>query len=91
MRQPIANAETGVVVFPKPGKTEKVKEEHISVHIPERLMSPLRDLATADGFIADAKTDAGVKQQTNKACRAYILIAIERLIADRQAMAEEEE
>jgi len=88
MVQPIVDLKSGKVTFPKAeakAKGTPVPSTDAYVAIPKATMTRLASLAKADGFKADAETPKGQSVQTSKACRTYILMAIDQLLTLRKA------
>lgn len=85
MVQPKVDVASGTITFPKPeaGKPAAAAEPMAYVAIPKAKMAEVAKLAVTDGFKPDAETEKGKANQTAKACRLYVLMAIDKLIAQR--------
>ena len=86
MTHPIVDVARGTVVFPKAeAKRAKAVKEQIYVYITKASAQKLASLAAKDGFKPDAETERGVAAQTKKAISVYVQMAIDGLIAKREA------
>ena len=79
---------TGKVTFPKAEPKEKGKPTPSTdayVAVPKTTMAKLAKLATRNGFHPDAESEKGKVNQTSKACKTLILVAIDRYLAEQGA------
>lgn len=85
MPEPIVDKVTGKVTFPKPeAKAAAAAPVDMAyIAIPKAVMGKLAGVAVKDGFTPDAETPKGKQNQTSKACRTYILLAIEMYLVKR--------
>ena len=84
MADPIVDAVTGKVSFPKAEAKEKVAAEKKGyIYLPQATLDRLVALAKQDGWKPDAETERGQKQQANKVAGIYVGMAVQMLLDKR--------